>query len=495
MVPSHPENRERLKSTPKKQELAQFSVDNFVDAIFWINRLGAITYVNKAATKSLGYSSDELLKMFVHDIDPNCPSERWTDHWAYMKRKRTAVFESKHQAKDGRIFPVEIRVKYLECDGTEFHCAFVSDITERKKSEELLKENEERFRRTLDVTSDGMWDRDLQTGAVYYGSNWATALGYLDEDLLSGRITWEKLLHPDDRENAILAVREHLQGKSEQYNAEFRLLNSDNEYQWILAKGKVIEKDDKGKPLRFVGTHTDISQRKRVEEALFKTSEKVKMFTYSVVHDLKNPAIAIHGLTQRLQGNISRMSPAKQQSYCEQLIRSSEQIVELVEKINTFISTKKTPLYLEDVSLKEVLQTVREEFTTQLEIRSIEWFEFQDYPIVKADRISLLRVLRNFIDNSLKYGGESLSKISISYQNTSGFHVISVRDNGVGMKKEEAESIFMPFQRKQSPSGQCGSGLGLAIVKEIADHHKGEVWIEHKTKRGIRFCFAISKNL
>ncbi len=495
MVPINPGKVEKLDKTPRIQELAQFSVDNAADAIFWINKHGAITYVNKAATEYLGYSIDELLDMFVHDIDPNFPAERWSDHWSKMKRIRTATFESEHQTKDGDLFPVEIRVNYLECDGTEFHCAFVSDITERKKSEELLKENEERFRKTLDATSDGMWDRDLQTGAVYYGSNWATALGYREDDLLSGKITWEKLLHPDDRENAIKAVRDHIKGKSKQYAAEFRLLNSDNQYQWILAKGKVIEKDEQANPLRFVGTHTDISQRKRVEEALFKTSERVKMFTYSVVHDLKNPAIAIHGLVQRLQRNITRLPRYKQQMYCDQLIRSSSQIVELVEKINTFISTKETPIYLEDVSLKEVARTVHEEFAPQMEIRSIEWLEFRNYPIVKADRISLLRVLRNFIDNSLKYGGDCLSKISISYQNTSGYHVISVRDNGVGMKKEEAESIFMPFTRRQSPSGQCGTGLGLAIVKEIADQHKGEVWIEHKTKRGIRFCFAISKKI
>ncbi len=494
MRPSNPGKKGKPTSI-HNERLVQFSVDNVADAILWIDMHGSITYVNKAAIRSLGYLREELMHMSVFNIDPNFPVETWPDYWARMKAEGSAIIESVHRAKDGRTFPVEIRVNYLECGGTEFHCAFVRDITERKKREQVLKENEERFRRTLDVTSDGMWDRDLRSGAVYYGSNWATALGYREEDLLSGKISWEKLLHPDDRENAIQAVRDHLQGKTKNYATEFRLLNSENDYQWMFAKGKVIETDEEGGPLRFVGTHTDITQRKRVEEALFRTSEKIKMFTYSVVHDLKNPAIAIHGLVRRLQDNLSRLTPDKQISYCNQLLRSSEQIVDLVEKINTFIISKETPIYLEDVSLKEVLRTVHEEFATQLQVRSIEWYEFQNYPIVKADRVSLLRVLRNFIDNSLKYGGDSLSKIAISYQNTSGFHVISVRDNGVGMKKEEAESIFMPFKRKQTSSGKCGSGLGLAIVKEIADHHKGEVWIEHKTKRGIRFCFAISKNL
>ncbi len=485
----------KSKSAPNEHQLTQFSVDNAADAIFWINKRGEITYVNRAAISSLGYSRDELLKMSVHDIDPNYHKEMWKGHWEKLKRVGSVTIVSTHQRKGGKLFPVEIRVKHLECDGTEFHCAFVRDITERQKAEKLLVEKEERFRRTLDATSDGMWDRDLRTGAVYYGSKWATALGYRNKDLNSGRITWEKLLHPDDREYAIQAVRDHLQGKTETYVAEFRLANSKNEWQWILAKGKVIEQDEEGNPLRFVGTHTDITQRKRVEEALYKNSDKIKLFAYSVVHDLKNPAIAIHGLAKRLQEKISQLPQKKQILYCNQLLQSAEQIVELVEKINTFVTTKETPIYLEDVSFKEILRTVRGEFATQLKVRSIDWYEFQNYPVVRADRISMLRVLRNLIDNSLKYGGDTLSKISINYQNTSGYHVVSVRDNGVGMNKEDAESIFLPFKRRQTSAGKSGSGLGLAIVKEIAEQHKGEVWIEHKTKRGIRFCFAISKNI
>ncbi len=495
MSSSNRDIKGKSKSGPNEHNLTQFSVDNAADAILWLNMQGEITYVNRAAMATLGYSRVELLKMSVHDIDPNYQKEMWPGHWEKLKRVGSATLVSTHQKKDGTLFPVEIRVKHLECDGTEFHCAFVRDITERQKAEKQLVEKEERFRRILDATSDGMWDRDLRTGAVYYGSKWATALGYRDEDLKSGKITWEKLLHPEDREHAIQTVRDHLQGKTETYVAEFRLANSKNKWQWILAKGKVIEQDKKGNPLRFVGTHTDITQRKRVEQALYKNSDKIKMFAYSVVHDLKNPAIAIHGLAQRLQEKILQLSPKKQLLYCNQLLQSSEQIVELVEKINTFVTTKETPIYLEDVSFKEILRTVREEFATQLKVRSIDWYESQNYPILRADRLSMLRVLRNLIDNSLKYGGDTLSKISISYQNTSGYHVISVRDNGVGMDREDAESIFLPFKRRQTSAGKCGSGLGLAIVKEIADQHKGEVWIEHKTKRGIRFYFAISKNL
>jgi PAS domain S-box-containing protein len=478
-----------------ESHLFKFSVENAADVIFWIDREGRITYVNRAGVDVLGYSSDELLTMFVYDIDLNHEKKMWESHWHEVKKLGEATILSEHIKKSGEIFPVEIRVKYLEFDSTEFLCAFVRDITARKEAERLLKENEERLRLTLDVTSDGMWDRDIKTDTVYYGSKWATALGYEPEDLSSGKVRWDLLLHPDDREKTLQAVKDHLKGKTENYVAEFRLLNSRKEWQWMLARGQVIEKDEQGNPLRFVGTHTDITARKYTEKELVRSSEQIKMFAYSVVHDLKNPAIAIQGLAQRLHKNIENLPVEKQKRYCKHLLQSSEQIVRLVEKVNSFIATRETTIHLEKVSLKELVRTIRGEFARQLQKREISWYEFQAKPVVIADRISLMRVLRNFVENSLNYGGDGLSKISISYQDTPGYHVLSVRDNGVGMNKEAAESIFKPFERSHTSAGKCGSGLGLAIVKEIAGSHKGEVWIEHKTKKGIRFCFAISKFL
>ncbi|MCK5340987.1 MAG: sensor histidine kinase, partial [Desulfobulbaceae bacterium] len=109
--------------------------------------------------------------------------------------------------------------------------------------------------------------------------------------------------------------------------------------------------------------------------------------------------------------------------------------------------------------------------------------------------ISLLRILRNLVDNALKYGGVQLTAIAIGHKETEKHHVISVWDNGVGLEKEESKSIFRAFKRKKTSVGICGTGLGLAIVKEIAEQHKGEVWVEHGLKKGIAFCFSISKFL
>jgi PAS domain S-box-containing protein len=347
----------------------------------------------------------------------------------------------------------------------------------------------------MDETSDGVWDRNHRTGEIHYGDNWASILGYTQEDLQSGKISWEKLLHPEDREQTLQTLRDHISGKTPKYKAEFRLRNSRGEWQWIYARGKIIEYSEEGVPLRFVGTHTDITSRKEMENSLLKRTEETKLFAYSVAHDLKNPALSIHGLVERFSKNLAQLSEDERRLYCDRIIDSSEKIVDMVEKINTYIYSKENIRSFEDIYLKEVVSASREEFAAQLQFRSIEWLEFSENPIIRMDREAMVRVFRNLIENALKYGGENLSKICIGYEDTPGYHVISVEDNGIGLKTEDKEIVFKPFERSCSSKGKHGSGLGLAIVREIADNHKGEVWVEPSKINGTTFYFAISKNL
>jgi len=476
-------------------KLTQFCVDNAAEAIFWLNSTGRFVYANNAAIEMLGYTREELVQMSVHQIDENYPEDDWVRHWDVVKSNKKMSFESVHTTKSGKKVPVEIKVSHMVLQENEIHCAFVRNISERKESELNLLKSKRRLRKTLDVTSDGVWDMNLLTGEVYYGAKWATVLGYKPEDLESKKIHWVGLLHPDDKEKTVQLLRRHLNGEQEGYEAEFRLRNSENKWQWIHARGKVIEFGEDGSPLRFVGTHTDITARKKLENNLLKSSEETKLFAYSVAHDLKNPAIAIRGLAERFRRKILKLDDEKKFMYCDRIIDSAEQLVDLVEKINDFISSKESKLSFMEYPLKQIAQDSKREFAAQLQYRSISWEVFQENPSVKVDRISMIRVLRNLVDNSLKYGGPNLSKIVIGYQNTPEYHVVSVRDNGAGVKAEDSDRIFQPFERKDTSAQQAGAGLGLAIVKEIAHSHKGEVWAEPNRKRGIKFCFAISKNL
>lgn len=123
------------KQTVSKLELTQFTVDHAVDAIYWVDPRAKILEVNDAACAMVGYSKDELCAMTVHDLNPDFPQESWPAFWSESRRRGTMTFETGHRSKDGRLIPVEITVNFLLYEGKELHCAFVRDITQRRKAE------------------------------------------------------------------------------------------------------------------------------------------------------------------------------------------------------------------------------------------------------------------------------------------------------------------------------------------------------------------------
>jgi diguanylate cyclase (GGDEF)-like protein/PAS domain S-box-containing protein len=123
----------------KALKLTQFSIDRAGDAAFWMDADARIFYVNDEACRSLGYSRTELLSMNVYDIAPEFNAEEWSEQWDELKERSSFMFESRLQTRDGEVFPVEIRVNYVEFDGVEYNCAYVRDITERKQADEKIR--------------------------------------------------------------------------------------------------------------------------------------------------------------------------------------------------------------------------------------------------------------------------------------------------------------------------------------------------------------------
>jgi signal transduction histidine kinase len=253
--------------------------------------------------------------------------------------------------------------------------------------------------------------------------------------------------------------------------------------------------DEHGNVIQMIEYSLDITERKRLEREIQDYADKIKRFAYSISHDLKNPLISIHGLTNLLQKHNQDRLDDKGKLFCGQIVKESQHALLLIEEINTFIRTKENPLKFENLDMKDVLNQVREEFLTSLTNRQVQWSEPESLPEIKADRLSLLRVFRNFIDNALKYGGPTLSRITIGYQEREDRQIFSVEDDGVGISKDQSEKIFGTFERGDSSLGQEGTGLGLAIVREIALRHGGQAWAEPGPDRGVTFFISLAKNL
>ncbi|MEO8046205.1 MAG: PAS domain S-box protein, partial [Nitrospirota bacterium] len=242
---------ERLRRT-------QFSMDQAVDAIYWVDAQAKILFANEAASLMVGYSRDELLGMTVQDLNPDFAASRWPGFWEEVRQNRSMSFETVHRAKDGRLVPIDIRVSFLAHEGHEFHCAFVRDITERKQVEEALRKKDLELDHYFTSALDLLCIADVTGRFKRLNKAWELTLGYSLEELEGAKFL--DYVHPDDMEVTLHA----LGGLAEQKEVPTfvnRYRRKDGSYRWIewksIPAGGLI-----------YASARDITERKRMEDAL-----------------------------------------------------------------------------------------------------------------------------------------------------------------------------------------------------------------------------------
>ncbi len=244
----------------------QFAMDQAVDAVYWIDPQAKILYTNEAASVMLGYTADEFLQMTVHDLNPSFPPEVWPGFWAETREKKVVSLETIHVAKDGRRIPIDIRVSFLAYGGQEFHCAFVRDISERKRVDEALRKSQERFELAARATNDGIWDWNILTGEQYWSDRHLELFGLESRILTPTYDMWIALVHPDDADRVHQATCHHLDTR-EPYDIEMRVRMKDGRYRWFRDRGQAVW-DSTGRPVRMVGSISDVTERRTAEEAI-----------------------------------------------------------------------------------------------------------------------------------------------------------------------------------------------------------------------------------
>lgn len=458
------------------------------DAIYIISRKGRFVDANQAGVELFGYSREELLKrVSVVDlhIDPN---DRQKFREVIERRGSVRNYPAKLRKKNGEMMDCLITSTVKrDQEGTILgYQGIIRDITRRKRAERELQESEARYRAIVEdqtelicrFQQDGTLSFVNQAVCRYFGKSRQELLG---RDFMP-------LIPAEDRPG----VRQHLAALSRENPVGthvHRVFAADGTIRWQQWTHRLIC-DETGRVIEIQGVGSDITEKCLMEEALRESAEKIKLFAYSISHDLKTPIISVYGLTRLLHSHSHAALNERGRHICEQILKAARQAAELVEKINTYISTKETGLNIEEVELAEVVDMVREEFEERLRERRIRWSQSEMLPSIRADRLSLSRLLRNLIDNALKYGGNPLTQIAVVYNRTEKFHCVSVTDDGAGIEQMDYEKIFDLFERRQASRAIEGAGLGLAIVKEIAAQHGGRVYVE--SEPGIRTVFHVS---
>ncbi len=272
------------KEVMQQKAFLQRIIDTDPNFIFVKNRESRFVLANKAVAVAYGTTVENLIGKSDADFNSN-KEEIESFHKDDMEvidghKEKFISEEVVTTAKGERRWSQTIKKPLADENGVVHQLLGVSsDITKRKQSELLLKESEERLQLALDATGDGVWDWNIKTGEVIFSDKWCHSLGY-EADKIDGNIMfWKRILHPDDEEGTVDRVKKHFDNKAETYICENRIRKQSGEYRYNLSQGRIVKWDTEGKPLRMIGTDTDISAIKHAE---YELNEKLN---YQASHD------------------------------------------------------------------------------------------------------------------------------------------------------------------------------------------------------------------
>ena len=481
-----------LKRVEEALHFTRFAIDHSSDAAFWMGSDARFIYVNDAATRSLGYSKEELLGMTVHDIDPNFPPDLWPDHWSEVKRRGSFIMESQHRTKAGRIFPVEVRVNFLEFEGYEFNCGFARDITKRKQAEDALLESESKFRTLFDSSPQAIALTSIETGRLIDVNKKLCVLTKYAREEIIGKDTTEVGFYSELDRNRFI---ENIQTSGEVQGLEMAFKAKDGSILHTFMFAKIIR--IAGNSFILTIFH-DVTEQKRLESQLQQVHkmEAIGTLAGGIAHDFNNILGIILGNTELAIDDVPEWSPARYN--LEEVITASLRAKDVVRQLLSF--ARKTHLERKPVKLNAIitgaLKLLRSSIPKNIEFRLNIPKETQT---ILADPTQINQILLNLSTNAVHTmpdGGILEVNIKNAYLDNDAaaqvpdlrpgpYVTLTVSDTGHGMNPELKNRIFDPYFTTKEVGK--GTGMGLSVVHGIVKSHGAAILVDSKLGSGTRF--------
>lgn len=268
-----------LKQAEESLHLTSFAMKHAADSVFWITVDSSIVGANEAACRSLGYTSEELLKLKVADVDVYYDIVSWPKHWDVLKTHGSMFFESSQRTKTGRIIPVEISANYICFNDKEYNCAFVRDISERQKSEEALRDSEEQMRIIFETSESGIILVNPQ-GVIEFSNRRIAEMFGMPHDELIGS-AYPDHLHESEKMTGDNRMRQLILGEISSVATERRYIRKDGTDFWGYLSGRRLENPD-GSIRALVGFITDITERKQMTRLLAENELRLRTLFHAI---------------------------------------------------------------------------------------------------------------------------------------------------------------------------------------------------------------------
>ncbi len=501
---------------------------------------------NPAASKFYGWSRDELHSKKISDINTLSEAEVLDEMKKALNDERQ-YFRFRHRLASGQIRDVEVFTGPIQYEGRTLLYSIIHDVTFLRQAENALRESENRLRFALDGANDGLWDVQLQSHVTFFSPRACEILGYLPSEAAQIELFLQSV-HPDDMEKTEKRLKDHLEGRVPIFELEHRLRMKSGEWKWVSTRGKLVERDQNGSPLRLTGTYTDISRRMWIQERmkaaqselerllieadenrlvllsviedqkiteeklnqlnieleqrvqqrtvqLEAANKELEAFSYSVSHDLRAPLRSIDGWSLALLEDYGDQLDENGHQYLDRVRSETQRMGQLIDDILRLSRVTRMEMNYSQVNLSSIAQGIADRLREESTSRSVE-FAIQPDMMAQGDANLLEIALSNLLANAYKFTArKDVAHIEFGKMEMEGELVYFVSDNGAGFDMAYAKKLFGAFQRMHKQTDFPGTGIGLATVQRIIHRHGGRVWAQAEKGHGAIFYFTLAETI
>ena len=476
-----------------------------VDGIVWEAdaQTFRFSFVSTQAERILGYPVSRWLNeptFWADRIHPDDLQFAVSYCVACTQEMRDHSFDYRMRAADGHYVWLQDVVTVLAEDGRPKQLrGIMVDITARKNVENALRESEERLRLAVQASRVGLWDWDLETNRVRYSREWKAQLGYEEHEISDDFNEWQSRVHPDEVASALEEVQRYLAAPVGGLESELRMRHKDGSWRWIYTRAELIRDTATGRPLRFLGCHLDVTERRLLEEQLRHSQrmDAIGQLAGGVAHDFNNLLTVIQGNASMLQDDAEPLT-AQQDEAVSELLRATERAAALTRQLLTFSRRQRIearPLDLNAVvrDLFSMLQhLLGEDVRLELALEPAALGVVADPGLLEQALVNLAVNARD----AMPGGGQLLVETrrvellagdpDLAADARPGLHArLRVADTGCGIAPEHLPHIFEPFFTTKEVGK--GTGLGLAMVFGIVRQHGGWLRVTSQVGSGSRF--------
>ncbi|HTA89682.1 MAG TPA: PAS domain S-box protein [Polyangiaceae bacterium] len=379
-----------------------------------------------------------------------------------------------------------------------------TDITQRKLTEQSLRDGERQFRELADAMPQIVWGASPDGHFDYYNRRWYDFTGRPEGT--DGDTSWADVVHPDDQQESLERWRSAIQS-GDAYEIEYRLKRKEGGYCWYLTRALPV-RNQASAITRWFGTCTDIDERKRTEDQLRssavllgQSNRELEEFATVASHDLQEPLRKIRSFVGCLRDEQAATLNSDGRDYLDRIQGAATRMTSLVADLLEFsrVSSKGKPFV--PVDLNEVVQGV----ISDLEARFVQTggrAEVSHLPTVASDPIQMRQLLQNLLGNALKFhrrgespvvrvSAEIITDADAAGASPSDTCRLSVTDNGIGFDEKYLDRVFTIFQRLHGRSDYEGTGIGLAICRKIVERHSGTITARSAPGQGATFIVTL----